>query len=137
MYRWIILSGVVLMSGGMALRVAGQDGAHAAFKPAASVDALMHGQQDQFKTINELVNNPAAKDRGKKLAVAAELLAELANVNSYNKDKADYQAWARDLRETSLSLAKEARKPDAKDEDLKATVGRIKAICQACHDAYQ
>lgn len=137
MNKGTIFSGLLLVVCGCALTVVAQNGAAPAFKPAASVDALMHGQQDQFKTINELVNNKAAKDRGKNIGVAAELLAELANVNSFNKDKADYQAWARDLRDTSLALSKDARKPDAKDEDLKKTVERMKAICKACHDVYQ
>jgi len=137
MNRNTMISSTLLVICGFALTVAAQNGVAPAFKPAASVDALMHGQQDQLKAISDLVANKTAKDRGKNIAVAAELLAELANVNAYNKDKADYQAWARDLRDTSLTLSKDARKPDVKDEDLKKAVDRIKTICQACHDVHR
>lgn len=137
MMRGVLVSGSLLALCGFALTVVAQNPAPAAFKPAASVDALMHGQQNQLKTISELVNNKAAKNRAKSLGVAAELLAELANVNAYNNEKADYQAWARDLRDTSSALAKDAVKPDANDEDLKKAVERIKTICQACHDVYK
>lgn len=137
MTKGLLFSGSFLALCGFAITVAAQSPAPAAFKPVSSVDALMHGQQIQLKTINELVNNKAAKDRGKNLAEAAELLAELANVNSYNNEKADYQAWARDLRDTSLAFSKDAKKTDAKDEDLKKTVERMKTICQACHDVYK
>lgn len=136
MNKGMLFSGSLLVLCGFGLTLA-QTGAPPPFKPVASVNALMHGQQTQFKMINALVTDKAAKDRAKNLALAAELLAELANVNSFNKDKADYQAWARDLRDTSLSLANDARKPGVKDEDLAKTVERLKSICQACHDVHQ
>ena len=108
------------------------------FKPAASIDALMYGQSQHFKTVGQLVKNKSAKDRADRLAMEAEVLAELANVNTFHKDKADYRGWAETLRDTSLELAAEARKKkDADQSRLESLRKKLKKTCIACHDMYQ
>ncbi|MBI4719317.1 MAG: cytochrome c [Planctomycetes bacterium] len=108
------------------------------FKPVATVHSLMYGQLTHFQAIEQLIADAGAKDRHKRLGHEAELLAELANLNSLQRDKADYRAWATDLRETALELAREAgKKKDADDKAMLAKLERIKTICSACHDKYQ
>lgn len=110
----------------------------AQFKPVASVGALMHGQLSFFKKISKSLESPASEDRNHELEHAAEVLAELANVNRLNKDKEDYRGWATDLRETALELAREAAKLTAADDvRMKKLTQKMKASCTACHDAYQ
>jgi len=68
----------------------------------------------------------------------AEVLAELANVNTFHKDKADYRGWAATLRDTSLELATEAqKKKDADESRLASLFKKLKKTCMACHDMYQ
>ncbi len=131
------MAAVALCGCGLTL-IAQDAGTAPAFKPAASLHALMHGQESHLLALKELLDNAKAKDRISNLATHAELLAELANVNIYHNEKADYRAWARDLRETSLEFAKEAKARGEKSEaNMKAGFERIKTLCTACHDAYQ
>ena len=106
------------------------------FAPVASVEALMNGQVLVFKTIGELVANKNAPKRADQIEELAEVLAELANVNTFNSDKADYRDWAGTLRDTSMELARSA-KQGADDGKMNGIIKRMKGACQACHDAYQ
>ncbi len=143
MFRNVALS-VCLMGGciwflGMASRAdsAAPDAAIAAFKPVSSVHALMHGQGMFFKKIRKGLNQPAGEERNKDIGEAAEILAELANVNRYNNPKQDYRNWAKQVSDISLELAGEAKKSDASDEKMTSLAGKMGAACGACHDAYQ
>lgn len=108
------------------------------FKPVASVDALMHGQLVFFKTIGKQVRKPASAARNYEIEEAAEILAELANVNQFNSEKEDYRAWATTLRDAAMGLAHEADKGDAADEaNMKKLVQTMKSACSDCHDAYR
>lgn len=107
------------------------------FKPVASVEALMFGQQVFFKQINEELKKPAGGMRNLDIQAAAEVLAELANVNRHNEAKEDYIGWATDLRDTAVKLAAEAKKKDADDARMKVLSKSIKGSCGACHDMYQ
>lgn len=112
--------------------------APSAFKPVASVHILMEAQGLFFKRIGEAVQNPSAPKRAREIAFGAELLAELANVNTHNSDKLEYVEWAGQLRDTALELAGEAKKKgEADDEKMKALVARLESTCKACHDKYQ
>ena len=102
----------------------------------------MHGQRTFFKEIGKALKNPPnpkeeyEDEHG--LEEAAEVLAELANVNRYNKDKEDYRAWATELRDTALQLAREARKKkDADRKRIQKLFMKLKDTCTACHDVYQ
>jgi hypothetical protein len=107
------------------------------FKPVASVESLMHGQKTFFKKIGEALQNPSMPDRGEEIEEAAEVLAELANVNRYNNDKADYRAWATQLRDTALRLAHEAEEKNVNEKRMKKLYMKLKDTCGACHDVYQ
>lgn len=128
----------ILTLSGLSLLAQDESAGKQPFKPVASIDALMNGQLTHFTAIEQLLSDKKAKDRSKRLALEAEVLAELANVNTLNKDKADYRAWATDLRETALELSREAaKKTDESEPTMKTQVERMKTICTACHDAYQ
>ncbi len=113
------------------------DHATRAFKPVASVDALMHGQLVFFKAIGAELEKPASADRNHEIEEAAQVLAELANVNRFNSEKGDYIGWATEVRDGAMKLAAEAKKKDASNDRLTAYVTTIKGKCGACHDAYQ
>ncbi|GIK17011.1 MAG: hypothetical protein BroJett003_19750 [Planctomycetota bacterium] len=109
-----------------------------AFKPVSDVHHLMEGQELHFNAIADLLKDAAAKGRHGKIAMHADLLAELANVNTLNKDKDDYRAWASQVRDLSLQLVAEARKKEAASEDaMKGLVTKISDTCTACHDVYE
>ena len=108
------------------------------FKPVARVHSLMAGQSLVFKQINEALANSQAKHRTEMIEVFAEVLAELANVNTLNSEKEDYRGWAGQLRDLSLDLAAEAKKKKKAGEDrMKTLVSNLKNTCMSCHDAYQ
>lgn len=108
-----------------------------AFKPVASVDALMHGQYAFFKDIKKALADKAMRNRGHEIEEAAEVLAELANVNRFNNDKEDYRAWATQLRDTALKLAHEAEEKDANEAKMANLFKQMTATCEACHEVYQ
>ncbi len=109
-----------------------------AFKPVASVHSLMEGQATFFKNIGEALQNAEAPKRMKHIGVGAEVLAELANVNTHNRSEADYIQWAGELRDMAVELAGEAKKKEgANEETMNSLFDRMKATCQACHDKYQ
>ena len=108
-----------------------------AFKPVASVDALMHGQYAFFKDIKKALADKAMRNRGHEIEEAAEVLAELANVNRFNNHKEDYRAWATQLRDTALKLAHEAEEKDANEAKMANLFKQMTATCEACHEMYQ
>lgn len=108
----------------------------AAFKPVASVEGLMHGQLLVFQKIGELVANKNAPKRTEQIHAFAEVLAELANINTLNSDKIDYRRWAGQLRDTSLKLAAAAER-NADEAEMNKLITTIKGTCQSCHDVYQ
>ena len=108
------------------------------YKPVASVHGLMTGQMLAFKQLQASLTGKKDPDRPRVIQLTAEALAELANVNTYNKDKDDYRGWAGQLRDTALELAGEAKKKDTADEGkMKSLLAKLEATCQSCHDAYQ
>jgi flagellin-specific chaperone FliS len=122
--------------------VAGADSAQSesqseTFKPVASVDSLMHAQVKFFKAAKNAVDDKSMKERGHEIEEAAEVLAELANVNRYNSEKQDWRDWATQVRDRSLKLAREAEKKDADEEKISGLVKQIGESCGACHDKYQ
>jgi hypothetical protein len=115
----------------------GSDAARA-FQPVASIDSLMNGQKEQHDALRALLADRKASGRSKKIHRAAELLAEFANVNTFHKDKPDYRAWAREVRDGCVELAVEANKRGVLDENrMQALFTRITATCESCHDVYQ
>lgn len=108
------------------------------YKPVASVHGLMTGQMLAFKQLQTTMNGNKDPDRPRMIQMTSEALAELANVNTYLKDKDDYRGWAGQLRDTAMELAAEAKKKDTADESkMKSFFDKIEKTCNACHDAYQ
>ncbi len=107
--------------------------AAAPYKPVAPVHPLMEGQDYHWSQIGKLLKEESPNF--KHLEMHAYVLAELSNVNSWQKDKPDYRKWAVEARDLCLELAKAAKAKDtAKGEELRR---QIHAKCGECHDKYQ
>lgn len=117
----------------------------ACFEPVAPVHDLMEAQGYHFKEITgkirsrksdpEIKDEKQAKEDFKLMGRHAYILAELANVNQYNKDKEDYGKWAREVRDMCVELAKVAKEENVEKADK---LGRaIHAKCGECHDKYE
>lgn len=136
----VCLMGACVWCLALVARGAGADGASGAdaFKPVARVHSLMEGQEQHFANILSLLDDPNARKRAEHIAVQAEVLAELANVNIRNRDKDDYRTWAAAVRDQALELAKEADKGGTADEQrMRALYKQIGDTCKSCHDVYQ
>ncbi len=135
----LVLASVAIgMFGWNVLAGADESGKSDAFKPVASVHSLMVAQVDYFKGLGKLIDDPDAPKRMKDIHRKAEVLAELANVNTQNNKAADYQAWAASLRDDAMVIAKEAKKKgDADEAVFKAKFSSMKHTCGACHEVYQ
>ncbi len=108
------------------------------FTPVASVQSLMHGQMTFLREIGKALGNMSDPERNEGIQESAEVLAELGNVNRFNKNKDDYRAWATQLRDTAIQLAREAdKKQKANESHMKKLFQEIKNTCVACHDVYQ
>ncbi len=106
------------------------------FKPVADLEMLMEAQGAHLEGIEGALKSGGDKAM-KSVRFHAEVLAELANVNRYHKDKADYVGWATQLRDTAMELARKA--DDAAGADaasLAPLVTKLKDTCTACHDVY-
>lgn len=143
MYRRMALTVVLVFSCAWCMTLvtradSSQEALPDVYHPVASVEALMVGQAHFFKEIRKnlkTLNDPGAIHE---IEEAAQVLAELANVNRYNKNKADYRQWATELRDTAMQLAGEAdKKKNADLARMNNLVGSMKQTCGACHDAYQ
>ena len=108
------------------------------FQPVASVHSLMHGQQTFFQHIGDALKGGEGSKEKKDIREAAEVLAELANVNRHNMGEDDYRAFASQLRDTALQLAQEAKKKrEADHEKMRKLFRKLKDTCTACHDVYR
>lgn len=107
------------------------------FKPVAEVHSLMHGQAIMFKQIRAAIQKKSTPERAEVIEHLSQVLAELANVNTYNNDADDYRQWAKTLRDSALELAEEAEKKTLDEDRMKQLVGEIKSTCGNCHDKYQ
>lgn len=134
---------VTLGLAGLSLATRAQDAAKTGkpepFKPVASLDSLMRGQEQQFEALRSLLKDTEVRGRTAQLVRAAELLAELANVNQrHAEDRADYDAWTVKMRTLALEIAGEAKKRKSADEGkMNAAFKSLEATCNACHDMYQ
>jgi len=114
-----------------------QTGAPAAFKPVSEIHHLMEGQELHFNALGELMKDTSARGRIGRIAMHADVLAELANVNTHNRDKSDYRAWAGQVRDLARQIVAEAgKKASADDAVLKGLMVKINDTCKSCHDAY-
>jgi len=139
MNRAVVYGGVVTAAlvGSFLLVAEAQNapGPAAEYKPAAPVPALMLDQEHHFNQIKDLIGNAGAKNRFEVMEQQAYVLAELGNVNYYQRKAKDYQEWAMTMREDSKSLAVAAKKQDV--ETAKTLLKKINDTCNACHKQYR
>ena len=105
------------------------------YKAVAPVEALMHAQDLHFGRIFELIADPKAEHRFKRISDEAFVLAELCNVNAYRATESDYRGWALEARGASLAVAQAASKKD--EESIKTTARAVQSTCRSCHDKYK
>ncbi len=109
-----------------------------AYSPVGSLDALMTGHGMAFGGIREALPDKENRRRPRTLQINAELLAELANINTYWGRRDDYRNWAGELRDTALELADAVKKRDSIDEArVEAAYRKLDATCTACHEVYK
>lgn len=111
-----------------------EPGLSAPYKPVAPVHDLMEAQDHFFSIIKQQLR-ARGKEDFKEIRISANVLAELCNVNQFQKDKRDYQEWATEARDASLKLAEAAKAKDAAAAG--SLVREIHTSCTACHDKYQ
>lgn len=135
----VVLVGASLCSVCLVAWAGGPDDEAAAlkFKPVAPVQSLMHAQDDHFTAIMDYIASSDEKDpkRFDHMAHQAFILAELGNVNQFNRKAKDYRGWAKAMRDEALALADAALKKN--QEAVKVAARRIHGNCKSCHDVYQ
>ncbi len=135
----VVLVGASLCSVCLVAWAGGPDDEAAAlkFKPVAPVQSLMHAQDEHFTAIMDYIATTDEKDpkRFDNMAHQAFILAELGNVNQFNKPREDWRGWAKAIRDEAIALADAAMK---KDQDaVKAAARQIHGTCTSCHDVYK
>jgi len=101
------------------------------FMPVTSVHHMMEGQGKLFGEVKEGILDSNWKAAEK----SAWLLAEVANVNQYQHDAADYKAWAKKMSKQCVELAGALKKKDAaKSRDMVSKIGNT---CSECHNKYK
>lgn len=100
------------------------------FKPVLPLDALMNGQKKLFTDAQDAMLDKAWDEA----ETAAWLLAEIANVNRYQKDDPEYGKLAKRVSTEAVALAKRFKKQEA--QAAKDSLTRISRTCQACHDKF-
>lgn len=133
----IILTGVFLsLLGSVVLLAQAPDPpAPPPFSPVASLETLMQAQEDHFHQISKLLDDTDARGRARRLAATAEIMAELANVSAYHRDRKAFRAFAIEVRDRAVELAREAGKAANADETrMRAIFQKIEANCTGCHD---
>jgi hypothetical protein len=95
------------------------------------LENMMEGQNKLFKEIKDALLDKSWDDASK----LAWILAEIANVNQYQKDDPRYRQHAQRMSGQCVMLARAlARKDEAAAKDLVSKVG---ATCGACHDQFK
>jgi len=95
----------------------------------------MHDLMEAIDEHFERLVTAVREEKPEAAAHPAWIVAELSNVNQFNRDAADYRQWARAVRDLSVRLAKAAQA-----EDLAACrrlAKQVSATCRACHDRYR
>jgi hypothetical protein len=108
-----------------------KSGAAKPFKPVQNMDRQMEGQKKVFSQIKDCIAEKSWKD-GERYAW---ILAELANVNHYQRDNAEYQAFADQMSAQCIELAKNLKQRDEKA--AKESYNQVGQTCGACHKKFQ
>lgn len=114
------------------------------YKPVTPVNFLMEAQQEHWNQVVDRIRSrkgePDAaeakvKEDFKIMERHAYVLGELANVNQFHSEKEDYRAWAVEMRDLCVALARAAREQDLRKADELGR--RIHSTCNACHAKYE
>lgn len=101
------------------------------FKPVLAIHEMMEGQGKLFAEIREGILDKQWKEAAR----AAWLLAEIANVNRYQHDAADYKRHAKEMSGYCVELARLLKKED--EAGAKTAVRKVSQKCSACHEKYK
>lgn len=132
--KWMTVSGSFAVVLGVSLWASAEpksSGSAKAFKPVMNTEHLMHGQK---KLMDDIKSAIGEKD-WKAGQTAAWVLAELANVNHYQKDDAAYRGFADKMSKQCVDLAAMLSTKDEKG--AKDAVNAIGKTCGACHDQFE
>lgn len=105
--------------------------ANVAFKPVQPLEKLMEGQKKLHSEIKDAILDKAWDEA----QTSAWLLAEIANVNHYQKPDPEFRALATRMSGECVELANLLAKRDQKaamDQYM-----RIGQTCGSCHEIYQ
>ena len=102
-----------------------------AFKPVQSMEEMMEGQKKLYGEIKMAIGEKAW-DEGE---TCAWILAEVANVNHYQRNDPSYQKFADQMSGQCAELAKLLQKRS--EAEAKEKVGEIGKTCNACHDQFR
>lgn len=108
------------------------------FKPVMSVHQLMIEQDHHFDAILDLFRDQDVPEFKGKLRHEALALAEMANINGYQKratKHADYREWAAQLKAQAIEVATLAKAK--KFDEAKQLARSINKTCKRCHHKYK
>ncbi len=103
----------------------------AAFKPVQSVHDMMEGQKKLYEEIKDGVLDKQWDDAAR----SAWILAEIANVNRFQNEAAEYKGFARQMSEDCSKLAQALKKREA--DVAKELVQKVGQTCSACHNKFR
>lgn len=102
-----------------------------AFKPVQPLEKLMEGQKKLHAEIKDAILDKAWDEA----QTSAWLLAEIANVNHYQKPDPEFRALATRMSGECVELANLLAKRDEKAAMAQYT--RIGQTCGSCHEIYE
>lgn len=102
-----------------------------AFKPVQTVENMMQGQKKLYDDIKAGILDQKWPEASK----SAWILAEIANVNQYQNEHADYKKHAHDMSIECASLAQLLKKRD--EAGSKEQMRKIGQICSECHKQFK
>jgi cytochrome c556 len=101
------------------------------FKPVQPIQELMAGQKKLYSEIKDGILDQTWDEA----TTSAWILAEISNVNHYQRDDSKYQKTADRLSAEAVALARILEKKDQQSAlEAAAKIGRT---CKACHDEFR
>jgi predicted HNH restriction endonuclease len=101
------------------------------FKPVQPLKRLMEGQEQLMGRIKDEIQDKSWQEA----QVSAWILAEMANVNQYQKPDAEFQALALKMSGQCVELAKVLKR-----RDQNAAIDQTKSVgqtCKSCHEKFR
>ncbi|MFO0972927.1 MAG: hypothetical protein U1A27_05755 [Phycisphaerae bacterium] len=137
--RALVLKAALVGSGALALTAAALRAepeptvAPVPFKPVATVEHLMEGQEMAFKSLKAAVLGSKWRDARS----SAWLLAELANVNRQHARTPRYAELSGKMVDACIAVAEQIKPRQADADAAKKGVSEIAATCKSCHDEFR